>query len=303
MTVDDIENLLRRAKPAAGHRHLPLSARAMRELDALEVQARVAARQPQAMRRQGTLRFVVLGAAATLAAVIMVGGVNVHVQSASAVTDLHSAAYNAIQFSGELPATGQFVKSTVQSRTLSEDSGGQQTDTVHVYMPADPRTDWVLVNSSGIRRAINGSFYGGSWLSESLADIPTGDAQQVLDYFDSKYQGGSASRDEDNFVRITDLLASGLVPASIRARLFDALALIPGVTSTPDVNNLDGQAGIAIGRTEALRGGLRHEIIIELSTGLVIGERTIHTVAMFGFGINDVRVLTSIHTSVVSSAP
>jgi len=97
--------------------------------------------------------------------------------------------------------------------------------------------------------AQNGEFYGEPWVREDLEALPT-DAEALLEYFDSQYVGGSASRDEDNFLRMTDVLRSGLVRAELRAGFYGALALIPGVTSTADVANLDGITGIAIGRTE-----------------------------------------------------
>ena len=115
-------------------------------------------------------------------------------------------------------------------------------------------------------------------------------------------RGGSASQDEDNFVRITDLLRLGLVPADLRAGLYDALALIRGVTASEQAN-FDGKVGIAIGRTEPLRAGQRAEIIIDPNTGLVIGERTVMTVAAFGFGSNDVVGHTAIDYRIVEKAP
>ncbi|MDR6505714.1 hypothetical protein [Arthrobacter oryzae] len=186
--------------------------------------------------------------------------------------------------------------------------------TIDVYVPGNGDEDWVLDRDwgdagpapmdNGVIRAKNGHFYGGPWSpldAEQLAALPR-DGQALYDHFNAQYQGGSASRDEDNFVRITDLLRLGLVPADLRAGLYEALALIPGVTASEQAN-FDGKVGIAIGRTEPLRAGQRAEMIIDPDTGLVIGERTIMTVAAFGFGSNDVVGHTAIDYRIVDEAP
>jgi RNA polymerase sigma-70 factor (ECF subfamily) len=49
---------------------------------------------------------------------------------------------------------------------------------------------------------------------------------------------------------IGDLLRTGLVPADLRASLYKAAALIPGVTITDTQATLDGRTGIATGRVE-----------------------------------------------------
>lgn len=52
-----------------------------------------------------------------------------------------------------------------------------------------------------------------------------------------------------------------------------------------------------------LRGGQRAEIIVDPATGLVIGERQLSTMAVFGFGVDEVLSLTAIETSVAPTAP
>ena len=128
------------------------------------------------------------------------------------------------------------------------------------------------------------------------------DGEALYDHFNSGYQGGSASRDENNFVRITDVLRMGFFPADLRAGLYNALALIPGVTASEQAK-FDGKVGMAIGRAEPLRAGQRSEMIIDPETGLVIGERTIMTYAAFGFGSNEVIGHTAIDYRIVDSAP
>lgn len=206
---------------------------------------------------------------------------------------------------------------------------------IDVYMPVDPSDDWVLVRDWGTDEAISagkgsgvhverltapyGAFYAGlgdpvpgaapeaspesGWLGVDPADIPTESGEAAYGWIDAQYSGGSASRAEDNYERIAALLRTGLLPAPQRAALLEALALVPGVTSTADVENLDGVTGVAFGRTEALRNGERSEIIVDPTTGLVIGERSISGISVFGFGPNEVVSSTAVQTSVVDAAP
>lgn len=121
---------------------------------------------------------------------------------------------------------------------------------IDVYIPGDPEAEWVLDREWGpaggmpghaqLIRARNGEFYEGMpwtvpWTQNDLDALPR-DGQELYNHFDSQYRGGSASRDEDNFVRITDLLRKGTIPADLRAGLYDALALIPGVTASEQIS-------------------------------------------------------------------
>lgn len=295
------------------------------QLDAAFATLNRAMRGAEPRRRRAPRARWVLAAAGGAVALTLVGGNFVMAaESAHAASLLRATAANAITFVDPVPGPGEYLLSHTHADwgMGTHDAEGKVTferneQTIDVYMPADAGADWVLYRDWGklddmvtgrkegepVIRAKNGGFYDGHpWLTENLADIPGGGGAEVLAYFDGQYVGGSASRDEDNFVRITDILRSGLVPADLRAGMFEALALIPGVTSTEDVANLDGKKGVAIGRTEMLRGGERAEIIIEPATGLVIGERQLSTMALFGFGVNEVRSLTAIETSVAATA-
>lgn len=78
--------------------------------------------------------------------------------------------------------------------------------------------------------AQRGEFYGSPWSNveqQELNALPR-DGKGLYERFNSQYQGASASRNEDLFVRMTDLLKTGLVPADLCAGPYDALALVPG---------------------------------------------------------------------------
>ncbi len=197
--------------------------------------------------------------------------------------------------------TGDNIKSHMEQQTID------------VYVPGEADRDWVLDRDWGdketrrvVIHAADGKFYDDySWSSAEIPDLDAlpRDGKSLYEYFNDTYSGGSLSRSENNFSRITSLLNRGLVPADLRAGLYEALALVPGVTSTENVKNFDGKTGTAIGRSEALRGGLREEIIIDPDTGRVIGTREIMTIAAFGFGLNEVTGHTAIDYKIVDSAP
>jgi hypothetical protein len=266
-------------------------------------------------------RRVLLGAAAAVVGTLAVGQISVTAQSAHAAGVLRATAEQAMTFVDPVAKPGEYllVHTHANWRFSSQDasgniSTGMNAQTIDVYVPGDRDEEWVLDRDWGsispapvddeVIRAKDGRFYGGPWSplnTEQLAALPR-DGQALYDHFNAQYQGGSASRDEDNFVRITDLLRLGLVPADLRAGLYEALALIPGVTASEQAN-FDGKVGIAIGRTEPLRAGQRAEMIIDPDTGLVIGERAIMTVAAFGFGSNEVVGHTAIDYRIVDEAP
>lgn len=264
------------------------------------------------------LTWAAAGVAAAMTGVLVMGNVTLSAQSAYASEVLRTAASQTIQHADLVAGSGQYVRSRTHARWGScyETGCEPNEQLLDVYMPADPEAEWVLYRDWGnlpgvltgesieTTRAVGGYFYGpdSSWLNVDYADIPL-DGAAAYDWIDAQYNGGSASRDEDNFVRITDTLRSGLVPAPQRAALLDALALIPGVSATDDVANLDGVTGTAIGRNEALRAGERQEIIIDPDTGLIIGERATSGATIFGWGPNEEMSLTAIETTVVDTAP
>ena len=275
--------------------------------------------RPQRKKRAG--RMVLIAAAACLG-LLAAGQTSVSVQTAHAAGILNTVAERVASFRDLQPAAGEYLLISTDGDWMG---GGVNEDgqewremteqRIDVYVPGDPSEEWVLDRGWGAMGPIpahektisarDGEFYGLPWTvpltSEDIANLPR-DGQALYEYFNSTYQGGSASRDENNFVRITDLLRTGLVPADLRAGLYEALALIPGVTASENQANLNGKPGTAIGRTEPLRAGERKEIIIDPESGLIIGERTLMTYAAFGFGANEVTSHTAIDYRIVNAA-
>lgn len=79
--------------------------------------------------------------------------------------------------------------------------------------------------------------------------------------------------DAGAFTYATDLMYSGLVPADLRAVLFQVMATIPGVTVADDDVTLDGRAGVAL--THPGSDGAV-EVLIDTGTGQLIGGLVHH---------------------------
>jgi hypothetical protein len=83
-----------------------------------------------------------------------------------------------------------------------------------------------------------------------------------------------ASDAEHVFDTITELLRTGLVPADLRAGMYEALATLPGIVVTEEQASLDGRVGTAVG-LPAGTGSDRQEVIIDRTDGAYLGERTV----------------------------
>ncbi|MDT0182005.1 hypothetical protein Q9S36_17640 [Microbacterium sp. ARD31] len=272
---------------------------------------------PRRSKARPRSTWAAAGVATALTGVLIAGNVTMSAESAHASELLQSAAIATAGYANLVAGSGQYLHAhTHASWGDCDDNGCEPNEqTIDVYMPGDSSAEWVLRRDWGrmvgvtgesveTLRAKNGAFYGeeGPWVGVDFGDIPLSGAA-AYDWIDAQYSGGSASRDEDNFGRITSILRSGLVPAPQRAALLDALARVPGVTATEGVANFDGVTGIAIGRNETLRAGERREIIIDPATGLVIGERETSGTTVFGWGAEEQTSVTAIETTVVDSAP
>jgi hypothetical protein len=290
------------------------------------LEQRMSRRRPSARRR-----LVPVAAVAAAAAVaVIVGQSTVAVQSASAVSVLRAAATNTIRTADPTIGPGQFleVKTLGHTTVVSGDDRWMRPMTQEVFIPQNASAEWILVSTEGKPdwfanpesrvaaldswaakdpsslttelRAKDGAFFGSPWQQFDVATLPR-DPQALLDWFERYNNGGGASRDEENWENMVQLLRSG-IPADLRAALYQALALIPGVTVGDRAATLDGRTGIAIGRTETLRGD-RQEIIVDPDTGQLIGYRDVVTLPVFGYPVGDVISSTSVTTTVVDSAP
>lgn len=141
-------------------------------------------------------------------------------------------------------------------------------------------------------------------LAEAIATAPR-DPQALLEliYDYQRSQGKGDAPYEEAFTTIADTLREGvIVPADLRAALYQAAALIPGLTVVDEQATLDGRTGVSLGMPSINFQGQR-EIIIDPATGQMIGEREILLEDVDGIPAGTASSWTAVTTSVVDSAP
>ena len=146
----------------------------------------------------------------------------------------------------------------------------------HLHRPGGP------VASPCAGTAPCGNFYQpgpcprtGSWQDPTpsfLAGLPRDPGQLY-----ARLQADAPDNGRGNaelLVYAADALRSGLVPADLRAALYQTLTRLDGVDLVDQAANLDGRVGTAIGIDD---GQFRQDIIIDPTTGAFIGEREVLT--------------------------
>ncbi len=100
------------------------------------------------------------------------------------------------------------------------------------------------------------------------------------------------------------LLATGRVPADLRAAVFRAMTRLDGVTIRPDRVTLDGSTGIAVS-SAVDDSGVVHEVILDPDTDAYLGSRDVVVEAGSEdiFPPGTVRSQTAVTTDVVQDAP
>lgn len=245
----------------------------------------------------------------------------------AAAAVLHDAALKTIKSSDPVVGAGQYLKVTTDAVYSDENSDGGYlaTQNSQLYIPAKKTEDWVWVrdpstvartfgpasekaaqqngtDTGEVVRAAEGAFYNGKPQDDGLAALPR-DPTRLLNHIYLVTLGAGVSRDGEALVFIADTLRTGVVPADLRAALYDAAAMIPGVEITDQEANLDGRTGIALGRDET--NGIRQEIIVDPGNGQLIGEREVLTRADIipGWPAGTPMGYTAVSSTVVDSAP
>jgi hypothetical protein len=267
---------------------------------------------PRAPRR--TRRRVVIATAA--AAVVAAGGLVVVDSlrigdrpvgaSAEAATLLRQAADAASGSTDPVVGPDEYVRVTTVAvqASASDDDIWLEIQTNELFVPGDSAREWVM--RQGPRqpyrpedaelaaehgreggtegytaRAVDGHFILAvppleDWESPThafLAGLPR-DPQRLLDQL--RRYGDHPSRDWQALAVIARVLRTGLAPGDLRAALFQAAALIPGVELIEDQANLDGRTGVAVGYDHGpALFGERFEMIFDPDTGTLIGERSV----------------------------
>lgn len=263
---------------------------------------------------------------------------------AAAAAVLEQASTAAITSVDPVLAAGQYLRVNTRAVHLSSGQVGDSVASYQyladdtLYRPADPADDWVWVRgpqsvyatfgpaseeiADAWRRAVSesesfengdllrapaGAFYGGPEYAgfDDLDALPR-DPYRLLNYIYRATLGAGPSPDTEALVFIADRLRIGAVPADLRAAMYQAAALIPGVTFVDGQATLDGRTGVAIGRVEDA-WGTRMEIIVDPATGEFIGEREVAVRDLDEDGepllAGTVLSWTAVTTTVVDTAP
>jgi hypothetical protein len=127
--------------------------------------------------------------------------------------------------------------------------------------------------------------HGGSLLHPTaayLAGLPTEPSAMLAVLRKEIGDQNKHTPDEQAFSAIMQLIreADPILPAAVRATLYRAIALIPGVSRSAGYVDVDGQQGIAIGRTDGT--GFREEFILDVTGRHVIGFGTVQVTAENG---------------------
>jgi hypothetical protein len=135
-----------------------------------------------------------------------------------------------------------------------------------------------------------------------LAGLPT-DPKQLYDALERGQGPDFAGTDERLLEAAGAGLASGLMPAEFRARLYRALTYIKGLEVVDQVANLDGKKGVALGLRAGYPGGdtknVETQLIIDPASGQFIGEREVAMQDFDGVHTGTVLSYSSVTSKVV----
>ncbi|WP_154605408.1 CU044_5270 family protein [Arthrobacter sp. AQ5-05] len=298
-------------------------------------------RQPRPVRRRVMLASV---AALLLAGVIVATDVIIPGKSgasAEAAQVLEATASATITASDPPVGPGQYLK--IDTKAVYPSFGGLsgppsvwlEQANGQMYVPADRNGQWTWnreartpivffsdlakeraaegnpMGKSQVIRADKGAFYGspqiifnGMPLDDAIKSLPR-DPGRLLDVIYKQTHGLGPNAETEALISVADILRKGVIPADLRAALYKAAALIPGVTVSDRQATLDGRNGVAIGISN-WGGYLRQDIIVDPQNGLLIGERTVLLRANGEYpGVPEGTAIswTAVETSVVGSAP
>ncbi|MET4899869.1 CU044_5270 family protein [Paenarthrobacter sp. CC6] len=289
--------------------------------------------EPQSSRPRPLVRRTVLlaPAAAVLAGgLVATDAVNLLWRppaTAEAVEALEGAAQQTINTSDPVLRPGQFLRVDTRAVYTDQGDGGAgrlywlESQDRQLYVPADKKAHWVMKFEES--RPI--SFFGEAtaasvleiegrtpkgrnergglrqvdapWSEEELAALPL-EPSKLLETI--RDQGNSA--DDQAFTWISDRLRTGVITAQLRASLYRAAALIPGVTLVERRAALDGRSGVAIGLVDR-SDNTRREMIVDPNNGQFIGERVVDLDGYDAIPPGTATAWTAVKTSVVDTAP
>lgn len=155
--------------------------------------------------------------------------------------------------------------------------------------------------TAGITRGPGAAIYDADYTPAARAKLPH-QPRALLDELYRQDGDSGQSRDGIALSTIADILRSGTADARLRAALYGAAALIPDVSIIEKQTNLDGRTGVALGRVEPSTC-IRQNIIINPTSGDVIGEREVTSHLTTGLPANTVMESTAVSTAIANTTP
>jgi len=166
--------------------------------------------------------------------------------------------------------------------------------------PAD-RRDWVAKGRPSVTAgqsrpmhmpAVHGYHLGEERLSSAQLRAYDPTPQELFDRLRARVGDAGQSPNGEVFVQIADALRESPQPPRLRATLYRALALVPGVQFLGNVHDRLGRAAVGVAYSE--HTGLRQELLFDPETSEVLNERqvVVHPVqglnARVGTAIEDI---------------
>ena len=238
--------------------------------------------------------FATLGAAALVAGVVAVGGLNQsiappgtqptqqprNVQGGSVAQIFELAAMHAENESFTPPRSDQWTYvelKIVRPGKLAEHKGQARSETNQSWVRADGRQQaWIsdgkleiAAEAPEARQTMPPQDYA------AVAALPT-DPQALLDWLRTHVpssQGDKARRDVESYGALESMLRDNVLSPTVKATALRALALIPGVTQSTEPVDFNGRPAIAVGMVQD--GWRREDILFDPTTHEYLGGRTL----------------------------
>lgn len=134
-----------------------------------------------------------------------------------------------------------------------------------------------------------------------IAGLPR-DPDALVRRIEAAPRGAGATDELHVFDTISGLLRTGLVPADLRATMYEALATLPDVVVTEEQASLDGRTGTAIG-LPAWSATQQRDVIIDPAEGTYLGERSIQTRRTGSIPAGTVIDSVAVHVTPVNNQP
>ncbi|HEY5842688.1 MAG TPA: CU044_5270 family protein [Mycobacterium sp.] len=139
----------------------------------------------------------------------------------------------------------------------------------------------------------------GSWqdpTAEFLAKLPRNPEHLLQQLHAAAPAEGNRSASARIYSYIADMLRTGRIPAGLRTTLYQVLARLPGIVVTVGVTDLHKRSGTALGMDDGLH---RRHLIIDPTTGAVLGERSVTSASTAWLPNDTVTTYTAVSTAVV----